>query len=483
MIELLFFGIFLALSSGLIAKVVLDRQNNQYSITWAEYLIVGGFMVFTIGPSVVWLGVNVARDNLLQYKEYWNGYEVSAVAQEYTCTRDGPCVHEYDCDSYRCNPHNCNCRCTSRNKDGRCTSETCSTCYDTCWRDCPYCTKETTYVIQTTIGDVTIAAHRLPVDPHANRWEPHRGRELPQYVIERAGVGAPDLWIQAQERIASGNPGPVTLEKQYENPILASQAQLLIQKSASIQTYLEMGLLPTPSKGTYNHYYATKVYGLGFEPPNAQDWIDANMRLNAALGMDLRGDLHFVVLQDSRVVNPDDYFLSLMAYWQSEEMGKNAISKNSIVVVVQTTDGVTIDWARAATGMPEGNEHMLVELKTQLTGAQLDPMLIFGTPKGVPEFENGQVVDVNPQISNTGILEQVLWGDNAFVRRCMFCDDQDEEGKTSFDFLISQIQPTGWQQFWIIFLNTLLSWVLWGLAIFFVDLRHSRSKTYTRRRC
>lgn len=483
MVNLLILGVLIAVGVGLVLKFVLDAVRSQYTITWVEFGLVSSLVVTLITPTTVWQGVSAARQNLLSYDEFWNGYEVVAMVQEFTCTRDGPCVHEYSCDSYQCNPHKCNCTCTSRDSQGRCTSESCSTCYDTCWRDCPYCSKERTYVIGTTIGDVIIAEHRLPDDPHANRWEPQRGVQLPQEVIDKAGVGEPEFWVQARNRIQSGNPGPVTLVKQYDNPILASQAQLLIQHSASIGTYREMGLLPKPAQGTYNYYYATKVYGVGgFDPPNPEQWIEANMRFNAALGMDLRGDLHFIVVQDDRVVNPDDYFLALLAYWQSPEMGRKSISKNTVIVVVTTSDGKTIDWARAATGMPEGNGNMLVEIKTRLTGAALDPVAIFGSPKGVQEIENGHPVDVEPEVSNMGILEQVLWGPNTFVRRCMFCDDPEDEGRTSFGFLISQIQPTGWQSAIIIGVNVLLASLLWGLAAWGVDLRHRRSSTYSRRR-
>src|SRR5262249_8758701 len=152
----------------------------------------------------------------------------------------------------------------------------------------------------------------------------------------------------------SGNPGPVTAREDYDNYILASQSSILHKFSGSIDQYKKDGVLPKISHDILSPYYASRVYFVGVNPPG--DWQWYINKYDAALGVSLQGDLHLVIVDANKVGSPDDYSQALIAYWQSQEFGKDALSKNGIVVVVGTKDGQTVAWARAGTGMPVGNE-------------------------------------------------------------------------------------------------------------------------------
>src|SRR5262249_8718371 len=160
----------------------------------------------------------------------------------------------------------------------------------------------------------------------------------------------PDFWTQADNRIRAGNPGPVTARRDYENYILASQSSILHKYSGAIDQYKKDGVLPKINSSVYGFYYEDRVYFVGVQPAGNWQWYIN--KFNAALGLALQGDLHLVIVNSNKVGNPDEYTQALVAYWQSKDFDRDDLSKNGIVVVVGTKDGTTVDWARAATGMP-----------------------------------------------------------------------------------------------------------------------------------
>lgn len=132
MFVLILAAILTAALAGLAVKWVLEISGKEARITWREYAI-GTTISPVVAILVAWAGWATASNNLTTFVEYWNGWEVSAVKETVECYRDGPCRWEYDCDPYLCNPHDCNCVCVSRDEKGNCTSESCSTCWDTCY--------------------------------------------------------------------------------------------------------------------------------------------------------------------------------------------------------------------------------------------------------------------------------------------------------------------------------------------------------------
>lgn len=464
---LIFQGILIAAIVGLAIKILLDYQRNDLEITWGEYGL--GLLVisFVLIPLIVWAGWSVSRSSNLSFNEYRNGWELQAVAEPVQCSRDGPCWYEYDCDPYTVMVAY-DCLCTT-DKDGH---TSCSTCYrpETRYHDCPYVTMETSYYVKTMLGDHTIAEHRFPENPFNQRWEPERGVSLPQYVVDRAGVGEPQFWKAVDVRVRAGRPGPVTARASYDNYILASDSTILNQYSGAVEKLLAGKMLPELSHGLYDYYLARKAYAVG--PTLHVDvgaWSEKVAYLNAALGPELQGDLHVVLVHDVDLgkvgSTPDEYVLALKAYWQNPKyFKKDALSKNTIVVVVGTKDDKSVSWARATTGMPLGNERMITEVRNTFPNVPFTPEAVIGGIRGYFEVY-GQKVKSEPEVK--GCLYSIIWGwglkETRFRRVSMSAKDPDDFGQ-GFRYLANEIQLTGFQHGMILFLSLLGCGVVWFAA-------------------
>lgn len=395
----------------------------------------------------------IAKDSDQTYNEYWNGFEVSASTQVQQCQRDGSCVNEYQCDPYEVIELETQYYTDSEGKSKSHQVPVKKTKY----HDCPYSTEETTYVVDTTLGGFVVASHLMTGEEF--RW----GMGIPGGRV----TTPPQLWSDAKARVDSGKPGPVTKVNEYKNYILASDNSILKRYSSVIDDYKAQSLLPAPSSGVYDIYQANKAYFVGSLPEiDAPAYTKDVANLTAALGTELQGDLHVVFVNATEVGDPTDYGNSLLAYWQSEELGRNALGKNAIVVVIavdsykspapaatpnpQPTDAAAtpaptqaavapvstikdgtpvVAWAKAYTGMPLGNEMLIQQIESQMKGKVVDSNLI-----GHPDYVGGSIKH------SEGALETILFGSNAFERISM--DDLDEDDKGSgFRYLSDEWQP------------------------------------------
>ncbi len=440
MLSIIFFASLIVLGIGYAAKLLLDWRETKVEITWKEYGINSAVMLCIVIPLTAWGGRELSFQNLVSYNEFWNGWEQQAVVEETTCHRDGACHHYYNCDPYTVQvPYDCSYT-TGSGKNQRRVSKTCYRT-ETRYHHCPYTKTEYSYTVNTTLGEYLIASHWLPTNPDAHRWRSWES------VPSGLPSGIPAFWQAAKDRVDANNPDPVTVRKTYSNLILASQHTILKQFSADIDRYKQEDLFPVITKDVTNTYYANRSYFVGVAVPG--DWSHAVGYFNAAFGQELQGDLHLVIVDGNKVTNPDNYIGALVAHWQSPEMGKDALSKNGFVVVLATKDGKTVDWARGLTGMPEGNEALIIEIRNKLPGTALTPEAILGPPKG---NIGGNTVSV---VHNKGALESLVWGDNRFQRVHM----------KDFSYLSHEIQPTGWQTFWIYFVAVLFGCIGWGICI------------------
>jgi hypothetical protein len=449
MLSLACFVVAASALAGLIVKVILDKTDNDKEITWTEYAIALLVISLVIAPASIYAGWAMAKNSKMTFHEYWNGWEMGTQWNRITCTRDGPCVHEYDCDPYQVS-YSCNC-----DKDG------CDTCWRTEYHDCPYATEEWTFIVNTSLGDYTIRSHGFPDNPQI--WR--AGKAIPGNVP----CGIPEFWAAAKERVDSGNPGPATKRMSYDNYILASERTILKEYGGDIEWYLEAKMLPPVQSGIRDFYYADKMYFIGWSPDNAGGWQNALMRLNAALGTELQGDLHLIIVHDphNELGNADRYLLTLKAYWQDASVwSRDTISKNSIIVIIGS-DGEKAAWARATTGMPLGNERMCIAIRDELRDAPLTPEMLVGTVSGefyIKKYDDGrEKLKVRGNHGN-GILERILWGlDNPqtkFVRISMSGDDADDVG-SGFSYLKREIEPSPLQKKWIViaaFIFSLFAW-------------------------
>lgn len=459
-------------ASGLLVRWLLNRKESVLEITWREFAIGMAIATLVLSPIIGFVGFRMARNNLVTFTEFWNGWELHAAKIDIACTRDGPCKWEYDCDPYIVMvSYSCNC-----NKDG------CDTCYrpETRYHSCPYVTTESNYTVATTLEDFDIAKHRFPDNPDSHRWR--KSISVPKRVSENAGVGAPQFWLDAKKRIESNDPGPVTVRKNYENYILASDQTILHQFSSDIEQLKNAGLLPSIQKNIYTFYLADKVYFVGSNPKNTREWQNALRKLNAAFGTELQGDLHLVLVNNELVNrNPDAYALALKAYWQDKSVfGKDCLSKNGMLVIVGTRDGATVSWARAFTGMPMGNELLTTVVADRLQGTLFTPDAILGTTRAEFKTPNKNALHTATSIRNVhgnGVIERALWGlDNPktkFTRVSMGGDNDRDGTGNSYLYLKGEIQPTTSQRAWITLVEFIFSTGVWWAAAFIGERKRS----------
>lgn len=442
MLTVLFIGL-IAVATGLLLKFVFDHYGTGFTISWTELAIGGVVCALVIAWPVVHIGTNMARASATTYKEFWSGYEATAPVQTFHCHKysdddfgGDDCTHHYRCDPYEVTRT----RVVTYTDSNGDTHTRVETYQETHWHHCPVAPWERSFYVMTTLGSgYTFAGHLLPP------------------------ANPPPSWSAAKARITSGDPGPVTEIHSYSNYILASQKTILKKYSGDVGNYAKAGLMPNVAKDVSPPYAGRKLYVVGAPPGiDAKTWSQAVDYFNAAFGTDLQGDLHFLIVNANKVRDPDDWFGALNANWQSKKQGKHAISKNGVIVAVGTTDGKTIAWARAQTGMPLGNEALLTQIQSDLKGQRLDPMVVLGHPVGIVRQVGGKwKAKVNP---GDGILAKDAWGTNRFVRVCMACKSKGDKG-LGYGYLNGEIQPSTGAKVAIFFVAFVLCLAVWGAML------------------
>ena len=376
-----------------VVGLIVGHYMGMKYLPWLARLIwlIGiSVLTFAIGLGGYFAANAIAYQSAVSgYHQFLNGTVVRADVQEIKCERDGNCVHTYECDETE----------TTTNEDGEVETETID-------HDCPYATYEYRYTAQDSIGGTEDFGHYLAVEPEA--W----GTFLfifPQPIPDYLPRGIPPEWQEIRTALDAGRGIPMTTEGTYENYILASNEDLLKTSSDDIDELLELGLLPEHTQDLqdpiYDTWNADKVNFVGFTPRYEPEWQAEVMEFNAALGMELRGDLHLVIIRDSELpssVSPDAYINALKAYWLNH-LDKYALGKNGIMVVIGIDNAhETIEWARADTGMPSGNGVMLNWIEQSLMNEPYDLSVIMGETRAV--VENGEVTYTVSQ----GLIPQAI---------------------------------------------------------------------------
>lgn len=448
--------------AGLAIKLYTDHKKSAHEITLKEFILGTFAIVCIVAPLAGWGSYKAALASRATFRQFLNGYETTASVQTTTCSRDGPCAQEYNCDpyivmvSYECG-----------------TTKSPQTCYrpETRYHRCPYVTHEYTYTVATTLGNYTFGAHRFPENPDQHRWR--ASEAVPDYVSTRAGVGPPRDWLRVRARLDSGRPGPVTKLEHYDNYVLASERTLLKQWSAEAQRLDSLKLLPSITRTVVGYYDADKLTPIAW---HGAEWNKRLAYLNSAVGPRLHGDIRLVVVRAPVALSADAYTFALLAHWQNaEKFGTEALPKNTLVFVLGTLDGQRVAWARAGTGMPMGNEALIAATRTAFTGRPLHVDTIIGQTR---------VVHVNGQLQiqhGDGIMESLVFGlrdpQTKFARVSMKAEQLTDVG-TGFLYLKGEIRPStaGWVG--ITLATFLFCLGVWAVLLFFVGYRQP---TYGRR--
>jgi hypothetical protein len=439
------FGILLCIGAGGAVYGITRLIHSDYKLTGKEFLI-GVPIVLVVTFLTSFIGYKVAYSNTVTYHEYWGGYEVQAQELTTTCSEDGPCVNEYACDYYWVTVVD-----QAAYTDTNHVYHPAVTHQEERHHECPYTNHEYTFDINTTLGVYTIASGWVAQDANSDRWD--SGVSVPGDIPR----GVPSFWLAAKARIAAGDPGPVTAQRDYTNYILASQQTLLHTYSPSIANYQRANLLPDINHSLIDPYYLNRAYFVGVSGVDQSAWQAALNKFDAAFGADLQGNLYVVVVNSdavNKVGDPDDYAMALTAYWERPGLDKFQISKNGVIVVLGTKDGKTVDWARATTGMPNGNEVMLRQIENQMPGTALTADAVLGSPTASISVVKGK--DVVTVHHTHGALESIMWGPNKFARVHM----------GSFQYLSGEIQPSSGQYAVIYVIMFVLSMGIWGGLIY-----------------
>lgn len=455
---------------GLVLKKYLPQLTKSAGgITWNEYIagVILGSLVLV--PSVFAIGRAWSVSDAASYQEFYNGVETSATIEPTNCE---PGRSGNDASAGRSN-----CR-HQRNSgisytylepyivtDTTCDSQgSCTTTSRTEYRPAtayiyyPYTTTEYEYIITDSIG----GTYAFP-GSYVKDEESFDGTPIPE-SIPRAD---PQEWVDSRQNLDAGTPRPVTRLFNYDNYILAAQEEMLLPFSEDIDRYLEQDILPdhtdnivkNPLYG-FSSSYADKVRLVGVEVNDEEVWQQTLMSFNAALGTELQGDLHLVLIDSTLVDSPTGYANALKAHWLSDDFGRRAIAKNAIIVVAGVQDD-TIVWAQATTGMPFGNEVMLRGIVNFLPDTPLSPSEVIGAPSTVVSVD-GEVSTVTLS-SEPGVLEQVVLQDFPFQRACMECLDEDGQ-QIGYKDLIAKVQPQPWQWTVMVIVIVALSSVYWFFA-------------------
>lgn len=484
---LFIYAVLLALFIGAAPALLLNYYKSYLQINWKEFSICGILVVLVaLLTTVVW-GPDVARAQAVAgYKEFWNGSIVAAKVEETTCTRDGSCVHTYRCDPYIVMVTKYRTVSDGVDSEGRPKTKTES--YqepETRYHSCPEATFEYTYWLEDNLGrgrgDLTIADHIFAAQPQ--EWRAGHG-------LSNVPRGVPDRWLQSKQRLDAGDPEPVTKINEYDNYILASSDSLLKRYSADIEAYKAQALLPEHTqnlKGKTLHDHDMQARKMSFVDTGVADqekWQAALMQFNAALGTQLQGDMHVVVVPASQVDNPDAYINALMAYWQGPDFGKWGLAKNGIALVLGIDDSrQTVVWARAKTGMPVGNGEMLSALQFELGNTPFDPDAIFGHPLGQPYVNEAGKTKVKYVGQDSGLVGRIIFVDFPFARACMDCKDKEDSG-TGYTYLESTIPVPFAAKVWMMVIVGFISGLLWALFAWYplfepiTPLRRTRDGAY-----
>ena len=488
MIEMSVVAVAIALAIGLGTRWLLaHRDSRRYNgwgrwisnrITWSEYVVVGILLSTLVAPLASTVGTNLSIGEQLQYKQWLNGVERNAGDNVRQC-RAGQNIPSSETAGYT------NCEyyyvaewytyqwidwvedCSTDSKGKRTCTRRAVTRSKKVPVQTPYATVEHTYSIESWMydGDGGQMSYAYPGTYLDANPVPHPAsrRDIPGNIPR----GAPADWQDAKNRLDAGDPRAVTKEGTYDNFILASKDDLLRTYGPKLDEYKADGLLPDhtanittdPVKGP-SRSQADKVSFVGVNVQDENAWQKSVMRFNAALGTQLQGDLH-VVLIDAAIVPWSDavpYTQSLKAYWQSEHFGRWAIAKNAIILVMGVDKATnTVAWADATTGMPFGNETMIEFLKAYLPGTPLVPDLLFGKPVTVVDGTKANVTHPAPQ----GKVEHYVFEQAPFKRFSMSCK---KESCIGYKDLASKIKPTTTAIVWVSIITVLISIGLWVLV-------------------
>lgn len=320
---------------------------------------------------------NIGKPEEVKYQEYQNGFELEAKSYSTKCEVDGDCKHTYKCDRkttyHRSYTGNGNYISMPRTK----------------YRSCPYSTQETTFTVETTMGE-RVYASNVPIG------DPFRSKTAIPSDLSRK---PPEEWIEAQRRLEQGEPRGMTGYKDTSTPPEIDES-LQEEYADDVSSLKSEGLLPDMPKGFQGAYYTEKAHVIEYEPEH--NFLRDIEHINGALGVEGKDvDVHAVLIDENTGVDPDAYTNALIAHWQSDTFETNKLADNALVIVIGVnSDADTVAWSRASGNTVKDHNEIREAIQEKLVDAPTDGNL-FGKPSYNLKEETVE--------HSEGIVESILW--------------------------------------------------------------------------
>lgn len=392
------------------------------------------------------------------YHQFLNGTVIDTPMKKIPCERDGECANTYKCDvTYT----------TEFYQDSEGKTQTRQVEHS---HQCPYATYEYSYWLLVEAYHtyhIPVALNIFDARPQQFRggWS---GEDVPRNIAR----GVPKKWQLAKDAIARGDAPSATVPDTYANYILANELDSYEEYSDKIEDLKAARLLPDHTARLKDPIYdlivADKVSFVGgCAPTNPKAWQDEAMRFNSSFGPHQQGDLHIVCLKASALngkgISPFDYTQALKANWLNG-LGKYAFPKNGVALVLAVSDdGQRVQWSRAFTGMPKGNEGMLnrlSEFEHRTTPLDFTPTAVLGHTTTTIIHKGGEPQALSSTTAGA-VPDIVMGGEFEFIRACMDCDDKGEDAAQGYVSLKDEIPlSTTWTVIAIV-ANTTLSLAGW----------------------
>lgn len=334
-------------------------------------------------------GIDMARfDKANQYVEILHAPLVAAEIQFKACERT--LNRRTECYPYEWKKQvNCRqvCTCTSRDDDGRCTSESCHQECDT--RHTPYFTQLARYYVVTNLyqglatQETGLAAS--PVEHYPVRYL--SGWKVPlnyQWYGSRKmnlspdDTAVPPQWTRYEQMLRQGEIPLINVYHRYVNWLLTTD-NIFAAGGISLGEYEQAGLLPQmnelyalPGENWAVEYkFVQFVGGLQVEEEESRHWQRAMAEYSTYFSNDREASLILIFAPEAEVNSLggiDRWADAILAHYNQdkfpiqldEETLKRMLPKNKFFLACTVGEDRTIapDGCRLKTAMPRGNERI-----------------------------------------------------------------------------------------------------------------------------
>jgi hypothetical protein len=245
----------------LLAKGWQVRRGGNDQLGKDAVLLGSGVQVVLVILTIV---ISFALQHASQYtfEQYYNGVETGVQMIPHECDTDSGCYYTYSRSVTSC----------TTNSQGK------TSCSTTTYDD-PIFAEEDEWVIHSTVGDITLTTHRLPVHWHpgiayTRYGEVGYGTILAD--VADAGTGWPQEAQIAQQALDRGDPRPATVLSPYENFIEGDGASSgLTATSDKIDYYKQKGVMPPIASTVFGGDQADKVDIEKVSLANSEQWQEA----------------------------------------------------------------------------------------------------------------------------------------------------------------------------------------------------------------